>query len=79
MNLNELYSRDGDHKNYASLKDDESRQHMSDTRKTRLTLAHINKIRIMNDAREVEQHKKIGEIQAQYRPAPEEPMGPPGF
>ena len=71
MFLSEIYTRYDDMEDYRSPGEDESKQHKSDTRKTRLTLAHLNKLRIMNDARTVEFQSKIKDIQLQYKPAPE--------
>jgi hypothetical protein len=41
---------------------------ISDLRKTRLTLAHINSLRMMNDVRKYEEEKRMGDIQRQYKP-----------
>jgi len=67
MLLTEFFSQPDETKDYRSEEEDESRAQKSDTRKTRLTLSHINKLRIMNDARSVEREQKIREIQAQYK------------
>lgn len=55
---------------YRTEKDDNSVQKMSDTRKSRLTLAQIKRLRIMNDLRQFERQKEVEEISKQYRPAP---------
>ena len=68
MLLNELYNRYDDQEDYRSPEEDETKQKMSDTRKTRLTLAHLNKLRVMNDARTVEFQEKIKDIQLQFKP-----------
>lgn len=49
--------------------DDESVQKMGDIRKTRLTLAQIKRLRIMNDVKKFENQKKVQEISKQYKPA----------
>lgn len=67
MFLAEIFTQQEEFEDQRSPGEDESKQHKSDTRKTRLTLAHINKLRIMNDARRVEQETKIKEIQQQYK------------
>lgn len=67
MYLTEIYSTNDDYEKYRSPKEDQSSLEKIDTRKTRLTLAHINKLRIMNDARTVEHEQKIKEIQKQYK------------
>jgi len=50
-------------------KDDNSVQKMSDTRKSRLTLAQIKRLRIMNDLRKFEHQKKVEGLSKQYQPA----------
>lgn len=42
------------------------------TRKTRLTLAHINKLRLMNELRAVEKQQDIKRVRKQYA-APAQP------
>lgn len=49
--------------------DDESVQKMGDIRKTRLTLAQIKRLRMMNDVKKFENQKKVQEISKQYKPA----------
>lgn len=67
MILNELFTHTDDINPYRNDKEDNSVAKKSDTRKTRLTLAHINKLRYLNDARTVEQEEKIKQIQQQYK------------
>jgi len=58
---------------YASEKDDNSVMKLGDLRKTRLTLAHLNRLRMANDVRKFEFEKKLETIQSQYAaPAAEE-------
>ena len=45
---------------------------LKDMRKTRLTLAQINKMRVMNDLRRYERQKEIEKIKNQYGSTPEE-------
>jgi hypothetical protein len=54
---------------YQSDKDDQSVQHISDLRKTRLTLAHLNRLRQASDVRKYEHEKNIKDIQTQYKAA----------
>lgn len=69
MNLNELYSPTP--AGYRSEKGDNSVLKKQDTRKTRLTLAQLNKLRIMNDTRKLEHEKKLEKVSGQYKaPAP---------
>ena len=54
---------------YSTEKDDQSVQKLSDTRKSRLTLAQIKRLRIMNDLRKFEHQKKVEGLSKQYQPA----------
>lgn len=73
MQLNELYNSIPD--GYRSEKDDNSVIKLSDTRKTRLTLDRIHKLRIMNDTRKLEHEKKLETISSQYKPPAQTPGG----
>ena len=75
MLLNEFFGRSEDNEDYRDDAEDETKAKKSDSRKTRLTLAHINKLRIMNDARTVEHEEDIKNIQQQYKPVAEEGGG----
>lgn len=57
---------------YQDLSQDSSQLSYSDTRKTRLTLAHINKLRKMNDMRALEHAKEMQLIQQMYGAQPQE-------
>lgn len=61
---------------YNSEEEDNSSHSILSSRKTRLTLAHLNRLRILNDVRKLENEKKIEKLQKQYAAAPE--GGPPG-
>lgn len=50
---------------------DNTKLDYEDSRKTRLTLRHINKLRTMNDLRAVEVNQKKEKIRKQYGAAPE--------
>jgi len=54
---------------YQNLEDDNSQLQKSNTRKTRLTLMQINKLRQMNDVRNYEYKEKLKVIQRQYGPS----------
>jgi hypothetical protein len=56
---------------YQSEEDDQSTMKLSDLRKTRLTLAHLNRLRMASDVRKFEHEKNIEKIQGQYKSAPE--------
>jgi len=55
--------------------DDNSVAKLSDTRKTRLTLEQINKLRMLADTKLAEYHEKIANIKKQYSPPKEESAG----
>ena len=77
MFITELYnlkSAEG----FRTEKDDDSVQKLSDVRKSRLTLAQIKRLRIMNDLRKFEHQKEIEDVAKQYRPAAE-PGAMPGI
>lgn len=54
---------------YASEEDDQSILKLSDLRKTRLTLGHLNKLRVINDIKAIEHSKKLKTLSTQYKPA----------
>lgn len=58
-------------KGYRDEKEDNSVLKLSDVRKTRLSLAQINRLRVMNDVRKYEHEKKLGSITKQYKPPAE--------
>jgi uncharacterized protein YkwD len=58
-------------KGYRDEKADQSVAKMTDSRKTRLTLAHINQLRKSHDVRKLEHEKKLEAVAKQYTPAPE--------
>jgi hypothetical protein len=60
---------------YRTEKDDNTPLKLSDLRKTKLTLKQLNRLRIMNDVRKLEQEKKIEDVKAQFTPPPEPNMG----
>ena len=57
MYIIELFSPTPD--GYDTAKDDGTVSKLSDLRKTRLSLAQINRLRIMNDVRKFEHEKKL--------------------
>lgn len=52
---------------YRTEKDDNSVQHLKDLRKTKLTFAHLNKLRMANDIRKFEHEDKLKKVSAQYK------------
>lgn len=53
---------------YNSSGDDQTPMKLSDLRKTRLTLADLNRLRMASDVRKVEHENKLEKITAQYKP-----------
>ena len=64
-------------KGYHDEKADQSVAKMSNSRSTRLTLAHLNQLRQSHDVRKLEHEKKLKEVSKQYTPAPEAGGGMP--
>lgn len=62
---------------YQDEHQDQSVIKLGDSRKTRLTLAHLNQLRKSHDVRHLEHEQKLKSISTQYKPAPEGggPMG----
>jgi uncharacterized protein YkwD len=73
----ELFDQSPD--GYHDEKADQSVAKMSDSRKTRLTLAHLNQLRQSHDVRKLEHEKKLEAVAKQYAPAPEAGAGPMGL
>ena len=70
MMLSEFY--DTAPEGYTTPKDDNSSLKLDDSRKTRLTLSQINRLRLMNDVLKFEHEKQLERVSKQYRP-PAEP------
>ena len=60
---------------YYDEKQDSTPVRLSDTRKTRLSLEQINRLRSMSDVRKFEREKKLSTITKQYTPAAEPAAG----
>lgn len=73
MILNELYHREPEA--YQDVNSDNSQPRLGDTRKTRLTLRQLRKLRQMNDVRTYEYKEKLKLVRQQYAP----PAAPPGL
>lgn len=69
MILLELYQRELPQ--YQDLSNDNSQPQLGDLRKTKLTLRQINKLRRLNDIRQVEFKQKLKKVQKQYSPPPQ--------
>ncbi len=50
-------------------KDDNTPMKLSDLRKTRLSLAQINRLRMMNDVRQLEHEQHLKKVNKQYNAA----------
>ena len=70
MHIMELF--DPAPKGYHDEKADQSVAKMSNSRSTRLTLAHLNQLRQSHDVRKLEHEKKIDAVQNQYKAPPAE-------
>jgi len=53
---------------YHSSAEDNTPLKLSDLRKTRLTLADLNRLRMASDVRKVEHEHKLEQITKQYKP-----------
>jgi len=67
MVLNEIYQPQNS--GYQDLGQDNSQPRLGDLRKTKLTLAQINKLRRFNDVRNVEFRERLQRVRRQYAPA----------
>ncbi len=74
MILNELFTKQSEEIHDASQ--DNSTLKYEDSRKTRLTLAQINRLRKMNDMRALEHEKEMAFVRKMY--APPSPAGDMG-
>lgn len=66
MNLFEFF--EGPKEGYQDVEDDNSQLQLHDTRKTKLTLKQINKLRQLNDVRMYEYQENIKQVKKQYAP-----------
>lgn len=71
MILSEIYNRSPEA--YQDVSQDNSQPTLNDTRKTRLTLRQLNKLRQMNDVRSYEYKEKLKLVKKQYAPPPAAP------
>ena len=66
MILQEFFNKEPEA--YQDLKQDNSQLQLGDLRKTHLTLRQLNKLRKMNDIRQVEYKEKLKLVRQQYAP-----------
>ena len=71
MILLELYQRENSA--YQDVAQDNSQPKLGDLRKTKLTLRQINKLRRLNDIRQIEFSERLERVQRQYAP-PAQPL-----
>ena len=73
MQLLEMFNSE-DYEGRTTEKDDNTVLKLSDVRKTKLTLAQLNRLRIMNDVHALEHEEKLESVRNQYKlPAAEMP------
>lgn len=77
MNLFELF--DPAIAGYQDVESDNSKPQWKQSRKTKLTLLQIRKLRKMMDVRNYEQKQNLKKIHAQYGPRPEAEGGGPSI
>lgn len=70
MRLFEMYNAPPE--DYQDLAKDQSKPKWKQSRKTKLTLKQIRKLRKMNDVRNYEKIQNLKKIRKQYTPAPAE-------
>jgi hypothetical protein len=64
------------HEDYQDVEKDGSKPKWKQSRKTKLTLKQIRKLRKMNDVRNYERVQNLKKIRKQYTPAPAEGAAP---
>ena len=65
MHISEMFDQAPE--GYYNEKNDQSALKIDDTRKTRLTLAHLNQLRRSNDVKKLEHEQKLKSISKQYQ------------
>lgn len=64
MNITDIFETNSQGRRTES--EDNTTVTQSDLRKTKLTLAQINKLRVMNDVRRLEHEEKVDSVKKQY-------------
>ena len=64
MNIVDIFETNSEGRRTES--EDNTAVTQSDLRKTKLTLAQINKLRVMNDVRRLEHEEKVDSVKKQY-------------
>jgi hypothetical protein len=70
MQLKDIFENNNENP-LQNVKHDNSRAEIDDTRKTRLTLEQINRLRLLNDVKIIEYNKEITAVKSQFKPAGE--------
>ena len=77
MNIMEIFDQAPE--GYRDEQDDHSISKANEPRKTRLTLAQLNRLRIMNDVRSLEHEQKLDKVSKQYAAPAAAEMGGGGL
>lgn len=77
MNIMEFF--DQEPAGFRDEQEDHSVLHADEPRKTRLTLAQLNRLRIMNDVRSLEHEQKLDKVSKQYAAPASAEMGGAGL
>ena len=77
MNIMEMFDQAPE--GYSNEKDDNTVLTPNEPRKTRLTLAQLNRLRIMNDVRSLEHEQKLDKVSKQYAAPATADMGGGGL
>jgi hypothetical protein len=67
MFIGELFENDKIPNAYYDEREDNTSRKLTDLRTTRLTLAQIKRLRMMNDVKKFEKTNKIEKLQTQYK------------
>lgn len=75
MNITEVFDQETTEEEYVDPSSDKEIPQLHDLRKTKLTLADINRLRLIKDVRDFEKKANLGNIKKQYRAAAGTEMG----
>lgn len=77
MNIMEIFDQSPE--GFRNEQDDNTVLNTNEPRKTRLTLAQLNRLRIMNDVRSLEHEQKLEKVSKQYAAPAAPEMGGGGL
>ncbi len=66
MKLDEMFTQDSIKTADDDPSEDRSRPKIGDVRKTKLTLAQINRLRLMHDVHKFEKEKELADVRIQF-------------